>query len=174
VRRRPRWVIVFEYRGTGTYFGPHIERSAIAASSVESFSDSPAPRLLPDETAKHLRKEFGAAAHWSVGSTTRLNVFTLKLDGQDLALLQRSYAAPAAAGSFVFAIGKMDQRGLQMLYRKKDRADEDEVFLATVHLKNGRGFLVTTVTDSAGQWFRIYGFQQGKLTMVYSGGGWSC
>ena len=61
-----------------------------------------------------------------------------------------------------------------LLHWKQNTDDEDEFVLGTVHLTNGRDFLITTVTDPEGQWFRVYGIRQGKLAMVYSGGGSSC
>ena len=87
--------------------------------------------------------------------------------------VQRSYVEPAGT-KLIFAIGKMDQDIFQILYWKKNVGDEDEAGVGTVHLKNGRDFLSTTVTDPEGQWFRVYGIRQRKLMMVYSGGGSSC
>ena len=68
----------------------------------------------------------------------------------------------------------MGQDRFEILYSKKNVGDEDEAVVGTVLLTNGRGFLITTVTDPEGQWFRVYGIQQRKLVMVYSGGGASC
>jgi hypothetical protein len=68
----------------------------------------------------------------------------------------------------------MDQDIFQILYWKENVGDEDEVVVGTVHLTNGRDFLITTVIDPEGQWFRVYGIRQRKLVMVYSGGGSSC
>ncbi len=74
----------------------------------------------------------------------------------------------------IFAIGALDKGQFRLLHWKQNTSDEDEVMLGTIHLTNGRDFLVTSVTDPEGQWFRVYGIQQGKLAMVYSGGGSSC
>lgn len=52
--------------------------------------------------------------------------------------------------------------------------DESELVLGTIHLKSGQDFLVTTVSDSESQSFRIYGMKDGLLTRVYFGGGSSC
>ena len=87
--------------------------------------------------------------------------------------MQRSYAEPAGI-KLIFAIGKMDDGRFQIIHRKENVDDEDEDVLGTVHLKNGRDFLVTTVSDPEGQWFRVYGVRNVRLIRVYSGGGASC
>ncbi len=165
----------FEYTGTGTYSSANIETSAIAASSTDLFSDSPAPQLLPEVTAKPFLKAFAAAVPGGLDSTSQLKVFALHLEGQDLALVQRSYAEPAGKSlMLIFAIGAVNQGQFHILHWKQNTGDEHEVMLGTVHLTNGRDFLITTVSDPEGQWFRVYGIRQGKLSMVYSGGGSSC
>jgi hypothetical protein len=68
----------------------------------------------------------------------------------------------------------MDHGQFHLLQWKENTGDEDEVVLGTVRLTNGRDFLVTTVADPEGQWFRVYGIRDGKLVVVYSGGGSSC
>ncbi len=146
---------------------------AIAANSTEVFSDSPAPQLLPDAGAKPFLKAFAAAVPGGLDSTSHLKVFSLRLEGQDFTLLQRG-PAESPMTKLIFAIGKMDQDRYEILHWKENTGDEDEVVLGTISLKNGRDFLITTVTDPEGQWFRVYGIRRGKLVMVYSGGGSSC
>ena len=165
----------FGYTGTGTYSGAEMRLSTIAASSTDIFSDSPPPQLLHDEAAKTFIKTFAAAVPGRLDSTSQLRVFSLRLEGQDLALVQRSYAEPSGKSlKLIFAIGAVDQGQFHLLHWKQNTGDEDEVMLGTVHLTNGRDFLVTHVSDPEGQWFRVYGIRQGKLAMVYSGGGSSC
>jgi hypothetical protein len=161
------------YTATGTYSGADIDRFAIAASSTDFFSDSPAPQLLPDAEANSLLKALAAAVPGRLGSTSQLKVFSLRLEDQDLVLVQRS-SFESSSTKLVFVIGKMDQGRFQILHWKNNADDEHEIMLATVHLTNGRDFLITTVTDPEGQWFRVYGTRQGKLVRVYSGGGSSC
>jgi hypothetical protein len=163
----------FGYTEKGTHSGANIATSAIAASSSDFFSDSPAPQLLSNTEAKPILKAFAAAVSGGLDSNLHLKVFSLRLEGQDLILVQRSYVEPAGT-KLIFAIGKMDQDRFQTLRWKENVGDEDEVVLGVVHLTNGREFLITTVTDPEGQWFRAYGIRQGKLVMVYSGGGSSC
>jgi len=162
----------FGYTEKGTY-SADIATPAIAASSIDFFSDSPAPHLLPGAESSPFLKAFAAAVPGGLDSTSHLKVFSLRLEGQDLTLMQGSYVNSGET-KLVFAIGKMDQGRFQILHRKENVGDEDEDVLGTVHLTSGRDFLITTVTDAEGQWFRVYGIRQGKLVRVYSGGGSSC
>ena len=164
----------FGYTGTGTYSGAEIRMSAIAASSIDFFSDSPPPQLLHGAAATPVLKAFAAVVPGGLDSSLNLKIFSLRLEGQDLVLVQRSYAEPAGKSlKLIFAIGEVDQ-GQFLLHWKQNTGDEDEVMLGTIHLTNGRDFLITTVSDPEGQWFRVYGIRQGKLAMIYSGGGSSC
>jgi len=161
------------YTATGTYSGADINSFAIAASSTDFFSDSPAPQLLPEPEAKLVIQTLAAAVPGRLGPTSRLQVFSLRLEGQDFALVQTSYVESSST-RLIFAVGEIDQGRFRILHWKNNVDDEHEVMLATVHLTNGRDFLITTVTDPEGQWFRVYGIRQGKLVRVYSGGGSSC
>jgi hypothetical protein len=68
----------------------------------------------------------------------------------------------------------MVDRHFHLPYWKKNIDQENELVLGTIHLKNGRDFLVTTVSEPESQSIRIYGLKDGKLTLVFSGGGASC
>jgi hypothetical protein len=165
----------FGYRGTGTYSGAEIRMAAIAASSNDFFSVNPPPQFLRDAEAMPVLKAFAAAVPGGLDSSSNLNVVSVRLEGQDLALVQRSYAERAGKSlKPIFAIGSVDHGQFHLLHWKQNTADEDELMLGTVHLTNGRDFLISTVIDPEGQWFRVYGIRQGKLAMVYSGGGSSC
>src|SRR5882762_3514817 len=72
----------FGYTGTGTYSGANIRVSAIGASSIEFFSDSPPPQLIQDAAAAPLLKAFAAAVPGGLDSTLFLSVFSLRLEGQ--------------------------------------------------------------------------------------------
>jgi hypothetical protein len=150
-----------------------MEAPALAASSADFFSDSVAPQLLSDADAKPFLNTFATAAAARLDSTSQIKVHSLRLESQEFLLMQRSPVEPPGT-ELIFAIGKMDQGRFQILHWKENTGDEDEVVLGTIHLKNGREFLITTVIDPEGQWFRVYGIQDGKLKLVYSGGGSSC
>jgi hypothetical protein len=60
----------------------------------------------------------------------------------------------------IFAIGALDKGQFWLLHWKQNTVDEDEVMLGTIHLMNGRDFLVTSVTDPEGQWFAFTAFSK--------------
>lgn len=68
----------------------------------------------------------------------------------------------------------MNQGKFHLLFWKENTIDENEQILGLVHLKNGRDYLVNTVSDPETQFFRIYGIRNGKLTLVFSGAGGGC
>jgi hypothetical protein len=103
----------------------------------------------------------------------------VRLEDKDLVILQWSttdFIDKPRERSLkrVFAIGTMEQGRFHLLHWKENTEDEDERILGTIGLKSGREFLITTVTDPESQRFRVYGIRDGKLAMVYSGGGSSC
>src|SRR5260370_14358 len=104
----------FGYTGTGTYSGANIERSAIAASSADFFSNSPPPQLLPNTEAMPLLKAFAAVMPGKLDSTLYLRTTSLRLEGQDFVLVQRAYAdyagkPEAQSLKFIFAIAAIDK-----------------------------------------------------------------
>lgn len=161
------------YTEEGTYSGASITTSAIGASSGDFFSDGLGPQLLSGTEARLVLKAFAAAVPGGLDSISHLKAFSLRLEGQELILVQSAYVEPPAS-KLIFAIGKMHQNIFQILRWKENLGDEDEVVVGAVHLTNGRDFLITSVTDPEGQWFRVYGVRGRKLVMVYSGGGSSC
>jgi len=104
------------------------------------------------------------------------------LEGQDFIVLQRAFQDYANKPGYkssdrhlesVFAIGAMRDGHFLPLY-EMNIDNGNELILGTIHLKNGRDYLITSVNDSESQDFRIYGIRDGKLTLVFSGGGSSC
>jgi hypothetical protein len=68
----------------------------------------------------------------------------------------------------------MQKHHFHLDFWKKNTVDESEQILGIIHLKSGRDFLLTTVSDPESHFFRIYGIRDGHLTLVFSGGGSSC
>ena len=168
-----------DYTTKGTYSGVSIARSAIAAGSAELFADSKAPQLLVGPAAIPVHKALGRLVPRTLDSVQRLKVFSLQLEGRKLLTVQRSYSDRADLPedqqfAYVFAIGTIDQGNFHILHWKKNTEDEEERILGTIRLKSGREFLITSVTDPESQSFRIYGIRDGKLALIYSGGGASC
>ncbi len=170
----------YSYVETGTYSGASIARSAIATSSADIFADSAPPlqHLHHEETAA-IRKALAVLIPKKFDSTRRLQFFTLRLEGQDMFVVQRTFVdfdtkPDPERLKFVFVIGTMDQGPFHVLRWKQNTDDEQERVLGTIRLKSGRDFLITVVSDPESQLFRVYGIRDGHLELVYSGGGASC
>jgi hypothetical protein len=168
----------FDYTGTGTYSGAPIATSAVAAGSADFFADSSPALLLNNESSAPTRKALGRLVPKELDSIERLRIFSVRLEGRNLTVVQRNYSDFADRAehryAYLFAIGTLSQGSFHILHMKQNTEDEEESLLGTVSLKNGREFLITAVSDPESHSFRIYGIQSGKLTMVYSGGGSSC
>ena len=169
----------YSFTGTGSYSGASIEKSAIAASSAHLFVDSPPPQPLDNEEAGPVRKALAVLIPRRLDSTQHLRLFALRLEGQDMIVVQRAFADRASAAGygvlkFIFAIGAMDGGRFHILHWKQNSEDEEERVLGTIQLKSGRNYLITTVCDPESQWFRVYGIRDGHLALIYSGGGSSC
>lgn len=167
----------YGYSGAGTYAGAAISAAAVAASSTEFF-DIGAPMLPVQESdAAVIRKELGTLIPEKLDSTRYLRLFATEMDGRRLVLVQRSFAEFADENvrmKFFFAIGTFESGHFQLLYWKRNVEDEDERVIGMIRFKSGLDFLVTTASDPESQRFHVYGMQNGKLVIVYSGGGESC
>ena len=102
-----------------------------------------------------------------------LSVYSTRMEGQNLFVVQR--AVEDQNIGYIFAIGRMSQGRFDLLsWQNRINSDENESILGTIHMKNNRDFLITTISDPETQFFRVYGIQKGKLTLVYAGGGGGC
>jgi hypothetical protein len=176
----------FGYGGQGTYSGASINYAGVAASSPAIFSAGRPARRLSHHDAEPIVTLLSAAVGEKLDSTKELQVYSLRLEGHDLFVVQRAFqdwvskpdydmGNSAGAGlKMIFAIGTRWGGQFQLLHWKENIEDENEQILGTIHLRSGRDFLVNTVSQPEGQFFRIYGIRDGKLSLVYSGGGGSC
>jgi hypothetical protein len=167
----------YSYSGTGTYSGAPVTGSAIAASSLDFFGDALPPQRVDQKEGTAIRQALARLVPGRLDSTEHLRLFALRLEGQDMIVVERAFADVAAAsGRFelIFALGTMSRGRFQILHWKGNSEDEQERVLGTIHLKNGRDFLVTVVRDPESQSFRVYGIRDGRLAMIFSGGGSSC
>jgi hypothetical protein len=169
----------FDYTSNGTYSGAPITRSAIAASNSDFFSHVDAPKVLQQEAAGQRHRALAALVPKRLDSIKWLKLISLRLEDQDLIVVKREFGdwpetADIGERRYIFAIGTMDGRLFRALHWKENSIDEEEGILGVIRLKNGRDFLITSVRDPEGQWFRIYGIKNGKLIQVFSGGGSSC
>jgi hypothetical protein len=173
----------YDYTTTGDYAGAPIQKTAIAAESTQIFTKGPpASRLSPAE-GQPIRRDLEALVPSKLDSTQDLRMYRVQLEGKSFIVVQRAFQDYASNAKYdtgqdamklIFVIGEIVKDRFQILHWKENIEDENEQVLGTIHLKSGRDFLITTVSDPASQTFHVYGIRNGKLTLVYSGGGSSC
>src|ERR1035438_3833599 len=136
----------YGYDGVGTYSGATIAVSAIAASSPEFFASSGLLQPLDKSAAAPILKALSALIPKKLDSESHLRLFSLKLEGHDLVILQRAFADYASVSEqgrleLIMATGKLDHGRFQILHWKQNTEDEDERILGTIRLKSGPEFL---------------------------------
>jgi hypothetical protein len=168
----------FGYSGDGTYSGGRIERSAIATGSPDLFDTANRPGIVTPSEAAAIRRALRPLVPKRLDTVEDLRLMHLQLEGMDLLIVQRAYADNIDPKNFtrkyVFMIGRIEEGQFHVLQRKKTMDDEEERVLGTIRMKNGKEFLITTVSDPESQSFRIYGVRDGHVALVFQGGGSSC
>jgi hypothetical protein len=169
------------YTGKGTYSGAPIRDTAIAASSTEMFTTGPSAKRIAGQDAEPILKALSAFIPVTLDSVNDLRLYSLHLESQDVIVVQRAYQNYSSKPGYdpqkdnlklFFSIGTMSEGIFRPVEWNLD--DGNELVLGTIHLKNGRDFLVTSVNDSESQIFRIYGIKNGRLALVFLDGGSSC
>jgi len=174
----------FGYGGQGTFSGGNIRYAAVAASLGEIFTKGDSARRLADHDAAPVRKALAATVGNKLDSTRELRVYSIRMEGQSLFVIQRAFQDYASKPEyeppnpstldFILAIGTMKGGRFHLLFWKENTSDENEQILGLIHLKNGRDFLVNTISHPEGDFFRIYGTRDGELALIFEGGGGSC
>jgi hypothetical protein len=172
----------FGYGGKGTFSGNSIFYAAVAAESSESFISGKPARRLAEPQAGPIRKALAESVGGKLVSTKDMRVYSVQLENRELFVVQRAFQnyaevpdiGPQEPTPFIFAIGSMRQGHFHLLFWKENTVDESEQILGLIHLKSGRDFLVNTVSDPESQFFRIYGIRDGKLSLIFFGGGGGC
>jgi len=166
----------FDYGGTGTYSGGVIEKSTVAASTPEFFTDSEVVRPLNKDDTLAIRKLLSEFVPKKLDSPNGVRVLSMHLGKQNLYVLQRAFEDMPDGGqrSLVFGIGVVESHRFHLLYWKHNTVDENERVLGTISLKSGPDFLITVVSDPESHSYHVYGIRDGKLSLIYAGGGSSC
>jgi hypothetical protein len=168
----------YGFNGPGTSTGSRIANSAIAASSPELFDSAAAPTLVAPSEAPAIRKALSRLVTKRLDTVEDLRILHLRIEGLNMLIVQRAYADNVDPDNFrrkfIFTIGRVEQGRFQVLQWKQNTSDEEERLLGTIRMKNGREFLITTVSNPESQSFRIYGVRDGHLQLLFSGGGSSC
>jgi hypothetical protein len=174
----------FGIGGQGTFSGGPIRFGAVAAESAGIFTEGASARRLADQEAEPVRKAFATAAGNKLDSMKELRVYSIRMEGQSLFVIQRAYQDYASKPDYqppngsnfdeIFAIGTMKEGRFQLLFWKENTGDDNEQILGLIHVKNGRDFLVSSSNNPEGNSFRVYGIRDGKVTLILEGGGGEC
>jgi len=173
----------FGYGGKGNFTGASVRYAAVAASTDAEFDQGPTAKRILGADAELVRKAFASTMGARIDSIEELRFYSFELEGQSLVVVQRAYQDYANKPSyrqenrrykFIFAVGRMQQGDFKLLHWKENIEDENEQILGLIHHKSGKDFLVTAVSDPESQFYRIYGVKDGKLSIVFEGGGGGC
>lgn len=167
----------YGYSGMGTYSEGEIDSSAIASSVPGLFTQDLSPQLLKSPNSKPILDAISSKVQGGLSSRRYFKFYSVHLGGRNLIVVQRAlqdYANKPNTSSLtldsIFSIGVIRDGQFKILLFKSNTEDEDEIILGMIRLRNGREYLVTSVHDPEGQWFRVYGIRDGNLRIVYSGG----
>jgi hypothetical protein len=169
----------FGIYGKGTFTGDALRYAAVAAEKSDFFAPGEAARRMPQAEAAQVRQELKQTVGEKLDSTKDLRVYSVRLEGRELIVVQRAfqdfankYKTDAEIPDLekVFAIGERENGRFHLLHWKENTSDESEQILGLIHLRAGKDFLVTSTSDPESDWFTAYGIRDGKLTVVFKGG----
>jgi hypothetical protein len=174
----------FGMGGRGKFNAGAIRSAAVAAEEADLFSAGASAHRLSEPDAAQMREALAQAVGSKLDTTKELRVYTVNLDGHDLLVFQRAFQdwaskpefAPTHSPEFeeVFAFGYMDGSKLRILHWKENTGDDNEQILGVIHLRAGHDYLVSASSNPEGNEYRVYGYRDGKLVIVFQGGGGEC
>jgi hypothetical protein len=174
----------FGMGGRGKFSAGAIRSAAVAAESADLFSAGAPAHRLTESDAAPMRKALANAVGRKLDTTKELRVCSVNIEGHDLLIFQRAFqdwsSKPACTGrnsldfEEVFALGSMDNGKFQILHWKENTQDDNEQILGVIHLRGGHDFLVSTSSNPEGNDYRVYGYRNGKLLIIFRGGGGGC
>lgn len=169
----------YDYGGTAPYTGKPIALTAIAASRPGGFAVSSSLAPLKSKNLRRVSEAFVRAAGARLDSPDHIQYFRFHMGGRHLILAQRDMESienlPITTDlTFVFALGEMLHGEFHALYWQFNDPSPNEQAMGVIRLRSGREFLVTAVDDSESQYYRAFEIQDGRVKVVFSGGGTSC
>jgi hypothetical protein len=174
----------FSYDGEGTLSGAAIRFAGVGASSDDIFRSGPPARRLSGAGTEQVLNAYEAVAGDTLDSPKELHVYSVEIEGRQFFVIQRAFEDYSEKPEYktenladlypILTIGTMQGGKFRMLIWKEKGSDEQEEIIGLIHLKNGRDFLIDSVTDPETFSYRIYGIRNGKLALVFKGGGGGC
>jgi hypothetical protein len=173
----------YNYTGTGTYTGAALHGTALASDTPDVFAIGSAVTRVSPAGAASINDALRALVPSMLDSIVELRLYRVELEGQQFIVVQRAfqdwasnpkYDTGQGALKMIFGIGKFDFGRVRLLHWKDNVEDLNEQVLGKVRFKSGKEFLITSLGDPESQTFHVYGIRDGKLALIYSGGGSSC
>lgn len=173
----------YDYTGVGTYPGASLHGTAIASDAPEFFAEGSAVTQVSPGDAAPIRNALRKFVPSKLDSLLELRLYRVELEGQQFIVAQRAYQDWASnpkydtgqgALKMIFGIGKYEAGQFHLLHWKKNVEDLNEQIIGKVRLRSGKEFLITSLSDPESQTFHVYGIRDGKLAIVYAGGGSGC
>jgi hypothetical protein len=173
----------YGYATSSKYSNGVLRSSAIATDTPSIFAVGTSATRLSEPQSAAVMRQLTPLIPAKLDSDQKLKMYAIQLEGKSFVVVQRAFDDFASDPKFrtgqntlkfIFAAGAWDQKHFRIHYWKQNIEDENECILGMIHLKSGRDFLITSINDPEGQTFHVYSLRNGKLVLVYSGGGSSC
>lgn len=176
VSRVPKIGDCYGFSSEGLLSASEIGETAIASDVPGFFAVAPAWEVASPSQINIARKGLLRLGAQKIKSFDSVKVLAIRLEGNLYYVAERHSEGDQERG-IVFAIGKISHGQFELL-RWNPNGGEDgdtvESVLGVIRLKSGREFLITTESDPEGQRFYAYGIKDGRLQIVFQGGGSSC
>ncbi|MGA2277618.1 MAG: hypothetical protein ABSG00_08435 [Terracidiphilus sp.] len=176
VKALPKLGDCYDFASSGLLSAPGIGTTAIAADSPGLFAAAPAWQSVSAAELAIVRKGLLALGAEKVRNFTGVRVRKVAIEGQTIFVAERHSTAHRQLG-IVFAVGRIVDGNFDLMRWNEnggEAGDTVEGALGVIRLKNGREFLITTESDPEGQRFYAYEIKDGRLQIVFEGGGSSC
>ncbi len=171
----------YSFATRAIYTGRPLERTAIAASDPDGFLPGSPLDPVGGLDYQQTLQAFAVASPVHLSTLSGIRLYRIHWSGRSLIVVERSFTDFSSSNpsvvpnvKLIFAIGHITHGRFHVLFWKHNTEDDNEQVLGTVTLKNGKEFLVTSVNSPEAQFFRVYAMRDGRIEMVFSGGGSSC
>lgn len=166
----------YDFDSSGLLSAPGIGPTAIAADRPGLFTAAPAWQSVSPAERAIVRKGLLALGADKVRNFEGVRVRKVEIEGQTIFVAERHSSAQRQLG-IVFALGRIVKGKYDLLRWNKNGGEDGDTVesaLGVIRLKNGREFLITTESDPEGQKFYAYEIKDGRLQIVFQGGGSGC
>ncbi len=151
--------------------------TAVATDAPDLFVESPVIGSASPSEIGIVRSGLLRLGTSKVKSFGGIRVQKIRLEGSEFFVAQRHYSKERPESGIVFSIGRINQGRFEVLRWNPDGGEDGDTVesaLGVVRLKSGKEFLLTTENDPEGHRYYVYGIKNGRLEIVFKGGGSSC